>query len=202
MIMSTGISSLEDIALAVEVCRQEGNNQLILLKCVSEYPAPYEELNLRTMQNMGETFGCLTGLSDHSLGSCVSIAATALGGVMIEKHFTLDRGDGGSDAMFSMEPAEFEKLVEDVRNTEKALGQVTYGLTERQRKSRERSRSLYITEDIQKGETFTRSNVKSIRPGYGLHTKHYDEILGRHAKADLAKGTPLAWKYIADGPLP
>lgn len=198
MILSTGIAGLEDIARAVEACHTEGNEQLILLKCVSEYPTPYEDLNLRTMGNMGEVFGCLVGLSDHSLGNCVSIASVALGGTVIEKHFTLSREDGGPDAMFSMEPAELERLVSDVRNTEKALGQVTYELTDRQKKSRERSRSLYIAKDIRKGEAFTRDNVKSIRPGYGLHTKHYEEILGRHAREDLKKGTPLKWKYIGN----
>lgn len=196
IIMSTGMADLSDITLAVETCKQAGNEQVILLKCVSEYPAPYEDMNLRTIENMGETFDCITGLSDHSLGSCVSIASIVLGAKVIEKHFTLKRSDGGPDAMFSMESEEFAQLARDLRNVEKAVGHVTYSLTERQLKSRERARSLYISEDIKKGEIFTESNIKSVRPGYGLHTKYYETVLGRHAKQDLQMGTALKWDYI------
>ncbi|MBD5095467.1 MAG: pseudaminic acid synthase [Lachnospiraceae bacterium] len=198
IIMSTGLATLSDIELAVNTCRDVGNNQIILLKCVSEYPTPYEDINLRTMANMKETFECEVGLSDHSLGSSVTVAAVALGAKVIEKHFTLSRAEGGADAAFSMEPEEFKKMVEDVRNVEKALGNITYSLTEGQQKSKERSRSLYIVEDIKMGEELNEHNMKSIRPGYGLHTKYYEGLLGRKVKKDLKKGTALDWSYIED----
>lgn len=150
MILSTGLASLQDIELAVNTCKAVGNGQIILLKCVSEYPAPYEDINLKTMLNLKETFGCEVGLSDHSLGSCVAVAAVALGARIIEKHFTLSREEGGADADFSMEPDEFRQMVQDIRNVEKSLGTVTYDLSERQKKSRERSRSLYVVKDIKK----------------------------------------------------
>ena len=196
IIISTGLATLSDIELAVDTCKSEGNNKIILLKCVSEYPTPYEDINLNTMVNMKDTFGCTVGLSDHSLGSCVSIAAVALGAKVIEKHFTLSRKDGGADADFSMEPNEFSKMVEDIRNVEKAIGHTTYKLSDRQKKSRERSRSLYVVKDIQKGEIFTEENIKSIRPGYGIHTKHYEQILGKRATENIKKGTALDWEYI------
>lgn len=196
ILLSTGLASLSDIDLAVETCRKAGNDNIILLKCVSEYPTPYEDINLLTMINMGQTFGCTVGLSDHSLGSAVSIAAAALGAKVIEKHFTLSRADGGADSDFSMEPEEFYNMIQAIRNVRKALGHVTYELTERQKRSKERSRSLYVVEDMKKGEVFTDKNIRSIRPGYGMHTKYYDHILGKHAKEDLKKGTPLVWDYI------
>lgn len=196
MIMSTGLSGLADIQLAVDTCRSVGNHDITLLKCVSEYPTPYEDINLATLVNMRETFGCPVGLSDHSLGSAVSVAAVALGAEVIEKHFTLSRAEGGADAEFSMEPQEFAQMVQDIRNVEKAMGKVTYDLTERQKRSRERARSLYVVKDVKQGEAFTPENVRSIRPGYGLHTKYYEDILGKHATMDLKKGTALAWKYI------
>lgn len=196
IIISTGLATLSDIELAVNTCKNEGNDKIVLLKCVSEYPAPYEDINLNTMINMKDTFGCTVGLSDHSLGSCVSIAAVALGARVIEKHFTLSRKDGGADADFSMEPNEFSKMTEDIRNVEKAIGHITYNLSDRQKKSRERSRSLYVVKDTKKGEIFTEENIKSIRPGYGIHTKHYEQILGKRATENIKKGTALDWKYI------
>lgn len=196
MIMSTGLSGLADIQLAVDTCRSVGNHDITLLKCVSEYPTPYEDINLATLVNMRETFGCPVGLSDHSLGSAVSVAAVALGAEVIEKHFTLSRAEGGADAEFSMEPQEFAQMVQDIRNVEKAMGKVTYDLTERQKRSRERARSLYVVKDVKQGDAFTPENVRSIRPGYGLHTKYYEDILGKHATMDLKKGTALAWKHI------
>ena len=196
MIMSTGLSGLADIQLAVDTCRSVGNHDITLLKCVSEYPTPYKDINLATLVNMRETFGCPVGLSDHSLGSAVSVAAVALGAEVIEKHFTLSRAEGGADAEFSMEPQEFAQMVQDIRNVEKAMGKVTYDLTERQKRSRERARSLYVVKDVKQGEAFTPENVRSIRPGYGLHTKYYEDILGKHATMDLKKGTALAWKHI------
>ncbi|NLP13948.1 MAG: pseudaminic acid synthase [Clostridium sp.] len=196
VIISTGLANLGDIELAIETCNRVGNDQIVLLKCVSEYPTPYEDINLKTMVNMKETFGCVVGLSDHSLGGCVSIAAVALGAKVIEKHLTLSRKDGGADSDFSMEPDEFGRMVQDIRNVEKSLGNVTYGLTNRQKMSKKRARSLYVVADIATGQRLTPENIKSIRPGYGLHTKYYEEVLGKTVNCDLKKGTALQWKYI------
>ena len=196
IILSTGIAELADIELALQTCAEEGNQNVILLKCVSEYPTPYEELNLKTIPHMKETFDCMVGLSDHSMGTAVDIAGVALGACVVEKHLTLKREDGGPDGMFSMEPQEFEEMVTQIRNIEKAIGKVTYTLTEKQKKSRGRSRSLYVVEDIQEGEIFTDQNVKSIRPGYGLHTKYYEDILGKVAACNLKKGTAMKWDYL------
>ena len=196
IIISTGIAYLEDIELAIRTCREQGNNNIVLLKCLSAYPAPFEEMNLRVIPNLGETFGCEVGLSDHSLGSETAIAAVTLGARMVEKHLTLSREDGGADAAFSMEPDEFALMVKQIRNVEKALGKVTYQLTPKQVEQREGSRSLFIVRDVKKGERFTTENVKSIRPGIGLHTKYYEEILGRKAKEDFNLGTPLSWDKI------
>ena len=196
IIMSTGLASLADIELAVNMCRSVGNDQIYLLKCVSEYPTPYEDINLRTLVNLKETFGCEVGLSDHTLSSSVAIAAVALGASIIEKHFTLSREDKSADAVFSMEPEEFKQMVQEIRCVEKALGKVNYTLTERQLESRKRSRSLYIVEDVKKGECLNEKNMKSVRPGYGLHTKYYEDLLEKRVRQDLKKGTPLAWKYI------
>lgn len=196
IIISTGIAYLEDIELAIRTCREQGNNNIVLLKCLSAYPAPFEEMNLRVIPNLGETFGCEVGLSDHSLGSETAIVAVTLGARMVEKHLTLSREDGGVDAAFSMEPDEFALMVKQIRNVEKALGKVTYQLTPKQVEQREGSRSLFIVRDVKKGERFTTENVKSIRPGIGLHTKYYEEILGRKAKEDFNLGTPLSWDKI------
>mgnify|MGYP002769214768 FL=1 len=196
IIISTGIADLQDIHLALETCRKAGNDNIVLLKCVSEYPTPYEELNLKTIQNMTETFECITGLSDHSLGNAVAIAGVTLGAKVIEKHLTLKRSDGGPDSSFSMEPDEFKQMVDDVRNIEHALGKVTYQLTDKQKKSKGRSRSLYVVEDIKKGQLFTETNMRSIRPGFGLHTKYWYEILGKKARCDLKKGTAMRWEYV------
>ncbi len=196
VIIATGIAYLEDIERAVKVCREEGNEQIILLKCTSTYPSPYEDMNLKVIPNMAQVFNCITGLSDHSMGSTAAVASVALGAKMIEKHLTLSRADGGPDAAFSMEPQEFKKMAEEVRIAEKALGRITYELTEKQKKSREDGRSLFVVKDIKAGDTFTKENVRSIRPAFGLHTMYYDQILGQKAKTDLPKGTPLSWKYI------
>ncbi len=196
VIISTGVATLSDIDLAVNTCLKAGNDQVILLKCVSEYPTPYSELNLRTIPHMAETFDCITGLSDHSMGSSVPVAAVTLGAAVIEKHLTLSRADGGPDGSFSMEPSEFKSMVDDINNITKALGHVSYTLTEKQKKSHERSRSLYVSSDIKKGEVFSEKNVKSVRPGYGLHTKYYYDILGKKATCDLKMGTALKWDYI------
>ncbi|MDW8096471.1 MAG: pseudaminic acid synthase, partial [Aquificaceae bacterium] len=196
MIVSTGIATLSDIEETINACKRVGNEQIVLLKCVSEYPTPYEDANLRTIPNMRETFGVPVGLSDHTLGIAVPVASVALGAVMIEKHFILDRSLGGPDAEFSLEPKEFKAMVEAVRQVEKALGRVTYELTPKQRDMRKFSRSLFVVEDIKAGEVLTEKNVKSIRPGYGLHPKHLKEVLGKRARVDLPKGTPLSWEVI------
>lgn len=196
VIISTGIAYLEDIDLAVRTCREAGNENVILLKCVSSYPAPFEQMNLNVIPNMGETFECITGLSDHSLGTEVAVAGVALGAKVIEKHFTLGRSDGGADSAFSMEPEEFADMVRQIRNVEKALGRVSYDLSDKQIESRKNSRSLFVVKDICRGERFTPENVRSIRPGIGLHTKYYTDILGRTAKCDIEKGTPMDWQYV------
>lgn len=196
IIISTGIAYLEDIDLAMRTCREAGNNDVILLKCVSAYPAPFDEMNLKVIPNMAQTFECITGLSDHSLGTETAIASVALGGKVIEKHLTLKRSDGGPDAAFSMEPKEFKHMVDQIRNVEKALGRVTYELNEKQIENRDGARSLFVVKDIRKGERFTAENVKSIRPNAGMHTKYYDKVLGQTANCDLTKGTPMDWKYI------
>lgn len=198
IILSTGVADLEDIQLAMDTCYKAGNTKIILLKCVSEYPAPYEDINLKTMINMRKMFDCVVGVSDHSMGESVAIASVSLGASVIEKHLTLKRDDGGPDAAFSMEPHEYRHMVESVRNVEKALGCVTYELSEKQKNSKKRSRSLYVVEDIKKGQFFTADNIRSIRPGYGLHTKYIHDVIGKVAQCDLKKGTALSWEHISD----
>lgn len=197
IIISTGIAYLEDIERALSVCRAEGNREVALLKCTSAYPSPFEAMNIRTIPNMEETFGVVAGLSDHSMGAEVAVAAVALGAKIVEKHMTLKRSDGGPDAAFSMEPHEFAEMVQSIRNTEKALGSISYDLTEKQIKSREHSRSLFVVKPVMAGERFTEENVRSIRPAFGLHTRFYDEVLGHCAAEDIEAGTPLAWNLIA-----
>ena len=196
IILSTGIATLADIERAVEACKSVGNNDIAILKCVSQYPAPYKDLNLRTIPHMAETFDCITGLSDHSMGSAVDVCAVSIGAHIIEKNMTLRRSDGGPDGAFSMEPEEFAAMVEDIHNVENALGVVTYNLTEVQKNGKKHARSLYVVSDIKAGETFTKDNVKSIRPGCGLSTWYYDEIIGKKAMVDIKKGTAMAWKYV------
>lgn len=196
VIISTGIAQLDDIELAVRACREVGNDQIALLKCTSAYPSPFEDMNLRCIPNLAETFGVVSGLSDHTMGYEVAVAGVALGAHIIEKHITLSRADGGADGSFSMEPAEFKAMVEGVRHVEKAIGKVTYELTEKQLKGREHSRSLFVVKPIRKGEMITKENVRSIRPGFGLAPKYYEEVLGTTAKEDLAAGTPLKWNMF------
>lgn len=196
VIMSTGISEMADIERAVNACKEEGNTQVALLKCTSSYPAPYEEINLRTIPNMAEAFDVVTGLSDHTMGHDVAVASIALGAKVIEKHLTLARADGGPDAEFSMEPQEFKEMVDGIRNVEKALGRVTYDLTAKGRKNREFSRSLFVVEDIPVGGTITETNVRSIRPGFGMHPIYLDEVMGRTVPNGAAKGTPLSWEIL------
>jgi pseudaminic acid synthase len=196
VIMSTGIARLSDIQDAVEACYRNGNRQVILLKCTSAYPAPLETINLNTIPNMVDTFDTIVGLSDHTLGYAVALGAVALGAKVVEKHFTLNRADGGPDSQFSMEPEEFAAMVKGIREVEKALGTVTYELTEKQIRSREHSRSLFVVKDIKQGEMFSEDNVRSIRPGFGMETKYINAVLGKKARAAISKGTPLNWNLI------
>lgn len=196
IIISTGIATLADIEAALAACKRMVNDQVALLKCTSAYPSPMEDINLKVIPNMKDTFRTIVGLSDHTLGDTVALGAVALGAKIVEKHFTLDRASGGPDAKFSMEPDEFKEMVDRIRDLEKALGQVTYELTEKQKNSREHSRSLFVVKDVKKGEVFTEENVKSIRPGFGLETKYIGEVLGKKARCDVKKGTPMRWDLV------
>jgi len=196
VIISTGIATLCDIQEAVEACRRVGNEQIILLKCTSAYPTPLDQVNLRTIPNMTETFDCIVGLSDHTLGISVPIAAVALGAKVIEKHFILSKNIETPDRDFSLTPDEFKEMVKAIREVERALGKVSYELTEEMKKGRKFSRSLFVVKDVKAGEVFTEENVKSIRPGYGLHPKFLKNIIGKRAKKDIKKGTPLSWELI------
>ncbi len=196
IIMSTGMATLAEIDEAVSVIREAGGKQLALLKCTSAYPAPPNEMNLRTIPHLAEAFGVTTGLSDHTLGIAVPVAAVALGACIIEKHFTLSRQDPGPDSAFSLEPHEFKEMVDAIRIADKALGKVSYEITEKQKESRVFRRSLFVVKDVKKGEEFTEENVRSIRPGHGLHTRYFDQVAGRKAKDFIIKGTPLDWDLI------
>lgn len=196
IIISTGIATLADIELAVNTCRDEGNDNVILLKCCSAYPTPYEDINLNTMVNLRNTFDCVVGLSDHTMGDTVAVASVALGAKVVEKHITLCRADGGVDSAFSMEPAEFKQMVDHIRIVEKAMGSVTYELTEKQKAEREHARSLFITKDMKTGDVLSEDNMRSVRPANGLHTKYYDELLGKKVNRDVKLGTPLSWDII------
>lgn len=188
VIISTGIAEKEDIELALEACKRAGNENVALLKCTSSYPAPIEEANMVMVKDLAERYAVISGLSDHTMGSTVPIVATCFGAKIIEKHFILDHSVGGPDASFSMDEKEFTEMVKAVREAENAIGIVDYALTEKQKKGKDFSRSLYVVKDIKKGEKFTEENVKSIRPGFGLHPKYYKEIMGNTAKKDLQKG--------------
>lgn len=191
IIMSTGMATLAEIDEAVQTVRQEGNNQMALLKCTSAYPAPPEEMNLHTIPHLAEAFGVPVGLSDHTLGVAVPVTAVSLGACIIEKHFTLSRDVLGPDSAFSLEPHEFKEMVAAVRVAEKALGHVSYAVTEKEAASRVFRRSLFVVKDMEAGEVFTEENVRSIRPGYGLHTRYLGEVLGKKAARNLIYGTPL-----------
>ena len=196
IIFATGIAYEKDIKLALDTCKEEGNENIILLKCTSAYPAPFEAVNLEMIPFLAERFDCISGLSDHTMGYSVATASVAKGAKMIEKHMTLKRSDGGADSAFSMEPEEFKEMCTGIRQVEKALGKVGFELSEEQIREREHTRSLFVSSDIKAGEVFSEKNIRSVRPGYGLHTRYYEEILGRKALADLEAGTPLDWKYI------
>lgn len=188
VIMSTGVAGLEDIELAIETCRKEGCTDITLLKCTSEYPAPYEHVNLMTIPDMKQRFGVKVGLSDHTMGSVVPVAAVALGATVVEKHFILSRLQGGPDSSFSMEPEEFKTMVEEIRIVEKSLGCVTYDLDDVKKGKR---RALYATKDIAEGEIFTKDNIRSFRPSAGLSPKYYEVLLGNPSKRAIKRGDPL-----------
>ncbi len=196
VIMSTGMATLGEIDEAVRTLRAAGCTQAVLLKCTSAYPAPSEEMNLRTIPHLAEAFGVPVGLSDHTLGIAVPVAAVALGACLIEKHLTLRRSDGGPDATFSLEPAEFKQMVDAVRVAEAALGRVNYEMTEKEAASRVFRRSLFVVNAVKAGEPFTSNNVRSIRPGTGMAPKYLDEVIGRRAASDIVAGTPLSRDLI------
>lgn len=197
IIISTGIASISDIELAVNTCRNVGNQNIILLKCTTSYPAPIEDANLKTLNSLAETFGVIPGLSDHTLGTVVPTVSVALGAKVIEKHFIMDKSIGGADAAFSLDVNEFTEMVASVRNAEKAIGEVSYNIGGKASNlSKLASRSLFIVKDVEKGEILTEDNVKSIRPGNGIHPKYYNEILGKKATQNIEKGTPMSWQYI------
>lgn len=196
IIMSTGIAEEADIQLAVETCRKVGNNDIILLKCTSAYPAPLELANLNTIPDLKSRFNVEVGFSDHTYGALAPTVAAALGAKVIEKHFILDKSIGGPDADFSLDVEEFTDLVNKVRDAEKLLGNVSYDISEKVKNNKKFARSLFVVEDVKSGSIITTKNVRSIRPGYGLHPKHYNNILGKKVNQDIIKGTPLAFNLI------
>ncbi|OBQ54933.1 pseudaminic acid synthase [Tamlana sp. s12] len=198
MIISTGIATIEDIELAIEACKSVGNEDVTILKCTSAYPASPEDANLVTIPDIIERFGVKSGLSDHTMGTEAPMIAVALGAKVIEKHFILDKSIGGADAHFSLDENEFKRMVDAVRLTEKLIGCVDYEMTEKKKKSREFSRSLFIVKDVKKGETLTEINVRSIRPGFGLHPKYYNEMIGRTFSKNIEGGTPLSLDLFED----
>lgn len=197
-IISTGIATEEDIRLALEACHAQGNHDLALLKCTSSYPAPVEEANLNMIQDFAQRFGVIPGLSDHTMGLVVPVVATCLGAKIIEKHFILDRSIGGPDASFSMDEAEFTAMVQAVRIAEKSMGVVDYQLTTKQQEGRDFSRSIYVSSDVKAGDIIGPENIKIVRPGFGLHPKHYHEILGKKFSTNLEKGDRMDLKFVQD----
>ena len=196
MIISTGIADLEDIKLALNACKKMSNEDVALLKCTSSYPAPMEEANLIMIKDLADRFGVISGLSDHTLGTTAPVVAVTLGAKIIEKHFILDRSVGGPDSSFSINESEFTAMVKAIRETEKAIGKIDYTLTDKQLKGRDFSRSLYITKDVKKGDLVLNENIRSIRPGFGLHPKFLSEVLGKKFKKNLIKGTRMSLNHI------
>jgi len=197
IIISTGIATIDEIQDVVDICRRAGNEDIILLKCTSSYPAPLEDANLVMIKNLAETFGVISGFSDHTLGITAPIVAVTLGAKIIEKHFILDKSIGGADAEFSLDKEEFSQMVKAVRDAEKLLGRVDYSMNDKKKKSRQFSRSLYVAKDIKKGEVFTEENVRSVRPGYGLHPKYIKSIFGKPAKRVYKFGDKLDFEVLS-----
>jgi pseudaminic acid synthase len=196
IILSTGIAEQEDIELALEACNRMGNTDIALLKCTSSYPAPIDEANMCMVKDLAERYNVISGLSDHTMGATVPVVATCFGAKIIEKHFILDRSIGGPDASFSMNEEEFTAMVKAVREAESAIGVVDYTLTAKQAKGKDFSRSLYVVEDMKAGEVITEDNVRSIRPGFGMHPKYYWNIIGKKVKTDITRGTALSREVI------
>ena len=196
VILSTGIAEIADIELAIDACKRMGNSDIALLKCTSSYPAPIEEANLMMVKDLAERFNVIGGLSDHTMGATAAIVATVFGAKIIEKHFIIDRASGGPDASFSMNEAEFAEMVKSVREAELAIGKIDYSLTEKQKKGKEFSRSLYVVKDAAAGETITEDNVRSIRPGYGLHPKYLIDVLGKKFNKEVKKGNRFDFGLI------
>jgi pseudaminic acid synthase len=196
VIISTGVAEREDIDLAMQTLKDGGATDVVLLKCTSSYPAPPESINLKTMVDFGKTFDCLFGLSDHTMGIGIPVAAVALGASVIEKHFIIKKDNSSVDSFFSLDYNEFKQMVDEVRSVEKAIGKITYGLNEEGQKAKWGRRSLYFSKNIKAGETVTDEHIKSVRPSYGLHPKFYDEVIGKKAKVDLEIGDRLSWEVI------
>lgn len=196
IIMSNGMATLAELDEAVQTLYEAGAKELALLKCVSSYPARPEDMNLRTIPNLAQTFGVPVGLSDHSMDIAVPVTAVALGACLIEKHFTLSREITGPDSQFSLEPHEFKQMVVAVRTAEQALGKIQYGPTQIETSSKKFRRSLFVVEDVTAGELFTTQNVRSIRPGYGLHTRHLEDVLDKKAGRNIERGTPMSWDLL------
>jgi pseudaminic acid synthase len=196
VIISTGIAVEDDIRLAIEACKKQDNNQIIILKCTSAYPTPPDQANLRTISEIANRFNVIAGFSDHTLGIVAPVLSVAYGARVIEKHFILDKKNGGVDSHFSLDEREFKEMVVAVRNAEKMIGEVSFKITDKIKSQRDFSRSLYIVKNIKKGELITEANVRSVRPGFGLHPKHYGEILGKKVNKDLKKGTAMSFEYI------
>lgn len=197
IIISTGIATIEDIELAIATCKEQGNTDITILKCTSAYPAAPEDANLLTIPDIIERFGVKSGLSDHTMGIEAPMIAVALGATVIEKHFILDKNIGGADAHFSLDENEFKAMVDAVRLTEKLIGKVNYEMTEKKKKSREFSRSLFVVEDVKAGDIISEENIRSVRPAYGLHPKYYDMVIGKTYERDIKKGTPLDFDLIS-----
>lgn len=198
IIISTGVANKNDIDLAVDTCRKAGNNQIALLKCTSSYPAPIDEANLIMIKELSEKYNVISGLSDHTIGSTAPIVSIIFGGKIIEKHFIIDRSVGGPDASFSMNEFEFSEMVKSVRDAEKSIGNITYDLTEKQIKGRNFSRSLYVVKDLKKGDVLNKNNLRSIRPGFGLHPKYLNTLIGNKVNQDISKGTRMSLSFVSN----
>ncbi len=196
IIFSTGIAGEDDIRLAIDACKKQGNNQIIILKCTSAYPTSSDQANLATIPEIANRFNLMAGFSDHTLGIVAPVLSVAYGARVIEKHFILDKSNGGVDAHFSLDEREFQEMVDAVRIAEKMIGEGSFKITDKMKSQRDFSRSLYVAENIKKGEPITEVNVRSVRPGFGLHPKHYVEILGKKVTKDLIKGTAMSFDYI------